>query len=276
MGVIGGDLELQPGVEGREEAEKVIEVDELTIERSHAIVVENASFDIHKGDYIGMVGPNGGGKTTLLKAMLGIIPFKSGRVKLYNQDIGQFRGWDRIAYLSQNAINFDEQFPLSVRELVSLGRISRGKIARRMNSQDREIVDRTMEFLGISHLSGKRIGQLSGGQKQRIVLAKALVREPSLVILDEPVSGVDADTQEKFYKMLSDLNLERGITILMVSHDLAAVFCRMSHIMCVNRYVRTSAITSDLDPNPMLKETYGDHFQFAYHLHDCRGLFKNG
>lgn len=256
--------------------EKVLEVRDLTIERSRSIVIESANFEIRRGDYIGMVGPNGGGKTTLLKAMLGIIPFKTGVVRLFGRDIRQFDHWEKIAYLSQNAINFDERFPLSVRELVSLGRIDRSKIGRPMNSDDREIVDRTMELMGLNELSGKRIGQLSGGQKQRVVLAKSLVREPLLILMDEPVSGVDPETQERFYKKLSDLNLDKDITIIMVSHDLAAVFCRMSHVMCVNRYVRTSPITDDFDPNPLLKETYGEHFQFAYHVHECRGLFRNG
>jgi len=253
-----------------------LEVKDLAIERNRSIVIEKANFEIKRGNYIGMVGPNGGGKTTLLKAMLGIIPFKTGQVQLFGKDIREFDHWEKIAYLSQHAINFDEKFPLSVRELVILGRIDRSKIGKPMNSDDREIVDRTMEFMGLTELSGKRIGQLSGGQKQRVVLAKSLVREPSLIIMDEPVSGVDPETQERFYKMLSDLNIEKGITILMVSHDLAAVFCRMSHVMCVNRYVRTSPITDDFDPNPMLKETYGKHFQFAYHVHECRGLFRNG
>ena len=264
------------GPEPGEPRETVVEVKDLTVERNRSIVIENANFEIRRGNYIGMVGPNGGGKTTLLRAMLGIIPFKDGQVRLFGEDIKEFDNWEKIAYLSQHAINFDEKFPLSVRELVTLGRIDRSKIGKPMNSDDREIVDRIMDFMGLTELSGKRIGQLSGGQKQRVVLAKSLVREPSLIVMDEPVSGVDPETQERFYKKLSDLNLEKDITILIVSHDLAAVFCRMSHVMCVNRYVRTSPITDDFDPNPMLKETYGEHFQFAYHVHECRGLFRNG
>lgn len=254
---------------------EIIDVEGLTIVRSDQKVIEDASFKVHAGDYIGMVGPNGGGKTTLLKAMLGIIPYESGKVRLFGHDLRHFKDWDRIAYLSQNAIAYDEHFPLSVRELVSLGRLTRKRTARPMDRKDREVIDRTMRSIGIEDLARKRIGQLSGGQKQRVVLAKALVRDPSVLILDEPVSGVDSQTQERFYKLLSDLNIERRMTILMVSHDLAAVFCRMSHMICVNRKVNHSAITAHFDPTPLLKDAYGEHFQFAYHRHSCEGEFHD-
>ncbi|WP_455392184.1 metal ABC transporter ATP-binding protein [[Eubacterium] cellulosolvens] len=271
VGTIACNNRLKTGDGAKEK--KVIEVRDLIVERSGANIVEDVNFDVFKGNYVGMVGPNGGGKTTLLQALLGIIPIKTGTVRLFGQDIKGFTQWEKIAYLSQTAINFDNQFPLSVQELVSLGRLNRGRLAKPMSKNDRKIVNRTMEFMGITNLAKKRIGHLSGGQKQRVVLAKALVREPSIIILDEPVSGVDAATQERFYKRLSDLNIKKGITILMVSHDLTAVFCRMSHMICVNKYVRTCAITTSFDPTPMLKETYGEHFQFAFHRHNCEGAF---
>ncbi|HRU81757.1 MAG TPA: ATP-binding cassette domain-containing protein, partial [Candidatus Methanomethylicus sp.] len=120
-----------------------------------------------------------------------------------------------------------------------------------------------------------RVGQLSGGQKQRAFVAKALVRNPEIIFLDEPIAGIDAATQERFYQKMSDLNTARGITILMVSHDLAAVFCRMSKVICVNRGVNVSDISPDTDPNSVLREAYGEHFHFVYHRHECKGEFKN-
>lgn len=254
----------------------IIEVENLTVERSGEVVVEDATFRIHRGDYIGMVGPNGGGKTTLLQAMLGILPARSGTIRLFGREIEQFREWEKIAYLSQTAMNHDIHFPLSVRELVSLGRIRRGRIGRPLDETDRQAVERTMEFLGIADLARRRIGHLSGGQKQRVFLAKALVREPALLILDEPVSGVDPDTLSRFYRKLSELNTREGITILMVSHDLAAVFCRMSHMISVNRKVRTAPISAERDLSRILKETYGEHFHFAYHGHACEEVPGHG
>jgi zinc transport system ATP-binding protein len=129
--------------------------------------------------------------------------------------------------------------------------------------------------MGISEIASKRIGQLSGGQKQRVFVAKALVRNPEIIFLDEPVVGVDAETQEKFYKKLSDLNVKKGITILIVTHDLTAVFCRMSKIMCINKWVNVAEITESLEPEEVLRKAYGEHFHFVFHKHECRRVFED-
>lgn len=253
----------------------VIEVKDLDVMRSGALVIQGASFEIDKGDYVGIVGPNGGGKTTLLLAVLGIIPRQRGTVKIFGQDLERFSDWGKIAYVSQDAINFDSDFPLTVRELVSLGRLGPRSVGRPLRRADWNRVDEALEFMGISDLAGKRIGELSGGQKQRMFVAMALVRDPEVIILDEPVAGIDAVTQEKFYQKMSDLNQRKGITILMVSHDLTAVFCRMSKLICVNREVNVATITPGVDPNEILRKAYGEHFHFVFHRHECKGEFRN-
>ncbi|MCQ8892721.1 MAG: metal ABC transporter ATP-binding protein [Candidatus Methanosuratincola sp.] len=253
----------------------VIEVKDLDVMRSGALVIQGASFEIDKGDYVGIVGPNGGGKTTLLLAVLGIIPRQRGTVKIFGKDLERFSDWGKIAYVSQDAINFDSDFPLTVRELVSLGQLGPRSIGRPLKRADWSRVDEALEFMGISDLAGKRIGELSGGQKQRMFVAMALVRDPDVIILDEPVAGIDAVTQEKFYQKMSDLNQRKGITILMVSHDLTAVFCRMSKLICVNREVNVAEITPDVDPNEILRKAYGEHFHFVFHRHECKGEFRN-
>ncbi|MEN3035617.1 MAG: metal ABC transporter ATP-binding protein [Candidatus Methanosuratincola sp.] len=257
------------------EREAVIEVKDLDVVRSGALVIEGASFEIHRGDYVGIVGPNGGGKTTLLLAVLGMIPRHRGTVKIFGQDLERFSDWGKIAYVSQDAINFDSDFPLTVRELVSLGRLGPRSVGRPLRRADWNRVDEALEFMGISDLAGKRIGELSGGQKQRMFVAMALVRDPEVIILDEPVAGIDAVTQEKFYQKMSDLNQRKGITILMVSHDLTAVFCRMSKLICVNREVNVAEITPGVDPNEILRKAYGEHFHFVFHRHECKGEFRN-
>ena len=128
--------------------------------------------------------------------------------------------------------------------------------------------------MGISEIANKRIGNLSGGQKQRTFVAKALVRNPEIIFLDEPVTGFDANTLEKFYKKLSDLNSKKEITIIIVSHDLSAIFCRMSKLICVNKDVYISKISKDTDPNNILKKVYGEHFHFVFHEHTCKGVFE--
>jgi zinc transport system ATP-binding protein len=253
----------------------IIEVTDLAIERSNAQVIEHATFTINRGDYVGIVGPNGGGKTTLLLALLNIIPYTQGTIRFFNQDITTFNQWDRIAYVSQDATNFDPQFPLTVEELVSLGRLNRATIGRRLHQTDRDAVDEALRFMGIADLAHNRIGELSGGQKQRVFVAKALVRHPEILFLDEPIAGIDASMLESFYKKLSDLNAQKGITILLVSHDLTAVFCRMSKVICVNRVVNIEDITKDTDPNKLLKKAYGEHFHFVFHEHTCHGVFDH-
>lgn len=252
----------------------VIEVKDLSVIRGDELVIKDATFTINRGDYVGIVGPNGGGKTSLLLTLLGILPPEKGAIRLFGEDISSFSQWERIAHVSQDATNFDVNFPLTVRELVSLGRIQRSTIGRKLRRDDWKAVDETLHFMGIKNIAHRRIGELSGGQKQRVFVAKALVRNPDIIFLDEPVTGVDAETQERFYKKLSDLNIARGTTIMIVSHDLAAVFCRMSKVMCVNREVHMAEITEELEPDTILKKVYGEHFHFVFHRHQCSGVFE--
>jgi len=255
--------------------EPILELEKVDVERSSDIVIQNANFTIHRGDYVGLVGPNGGGKTTLILSLLNFLPRAKGKIRLFGVDIDKFSAWQKVAYISQTATNFDSKFPLTVRELVSLGRIKKGNVARRFTREDWEAVDDSVAFMGLTEATHKRIGQLSGGQKQRVFVAKALARNPEIIFLDEPIVGVDAATQEKFYKKLSDLNTKRKTTILLVTHDLTSVFCRMSKVLCVNKQVEIAEITSDLDPNTLLKKAYGEHFHFVFHRHECRGVFEN-
>ncbi|MGW8289319.1 MAG: metal ABC transporter ATP-binding protein [Candidatus Bathyarchaeia archaeon] len=253
----------------------ILELQNVDVARSGDLVIQNVNFKIQTGDYVGLVGPNGGGKTTLILSLLNFLPRAKGTIRLFGIDIDKFSAWEKVAYISQNATSFDNKFPLTVRELVSLGRIKKGNVARRFISEDWKAIDDSISFMGLADVAHKRIGQLSGGQKQRVFVAKALARNPEIIFLDEPIVGVDASTQEKFYKKLSDLNTERKTTILLVTHDLTSVFCRMSKVMCINKQVEVADITEDLDPNVFLKRAYGEHFHFVFHRHECRGVFKN-
>lgn len=255
--------------------EPILELKNVDIARSGVLVIQNANFTINKGDYVGLVGPNGGGKTTLILSLLNFLPRTKGTIRLFGNSIDEFSAWQKVAYISQNATSFDSKFPLTVRELVSLGRIKKGNIARRFTHEDWTAVDDSITFMGLTETANKRIGQLSGGQKQRVFVAKALARNPEIIFLDEPIVGVDASTQEKFYKKLSDLNTERKTTILIVTHDLTSVFCRMSKVLCVNKEVELAKITADLDPNALLRRAYGEHFHFVFHRHECHGVFNN-
>lgn len=253
----------------------VIEVDGVTISRGVAPVIKDATFTVSRGDFVGVVGPNGSGKTTLIKATLGLLQRDAGSIRLFGTPVEQFRDWERVAYVGQDATNFDQSFPLSVRELVSLGRITRNNIGRRLGTEDWRHVDEMIKFMGITDLADRRIGQLSGGQKQRVFVAKAMARDPDVLFLDEPVAGVDPETQERFFMKLSNLNRLKGTTIIDVSHDLSAVFCRMGKVICVNREVNVADIGDEAAFTTALKKVYGEHFHFVFHEHMCEGLFDD-
>ncbi len=253
----------------------IVEITDLSVSRSNNRVIESASLLVERGDYVGICGPNGGGKTSLLLSILGQLPRDSGAIRLFGKDLDDFKEWHRLAFVSQNAVNFDPHFPMTVRELVGLGRVTGRNLGRRLREEDWEKVDQAMEMMSISDLAHRRIGRLSGGQKQRMFVAKALVRDPDLLLLDEPLTGVDAQTTESFYKILSNLNLRRGTTIVVVSHDLTAVFCRMNRVICVNRWVHSAMITPDLDTDGLLKKAYGDHFHFTFHRQSYQGEFRD-
>jgi len=257
------------------ERKPVLEVRNLSISRGNEVIVKNANFTINSGEYVGIIGPNGGGKTTLLLGILGTLKLDSCSIRLFGQELKNFDQWDKVAYVSQNAVNFDNSFPMTVREMVSLGRVGRSNLGRKLSGEDWKAVDEHIGLLGLEDLADRRIGQLSGGQKQRVFVAKAMVRNPDILFLDEPIAGVDPESQEAFYKKLSDLNAAKGVTIIIVSHDLTAVFCRMSKVLCVSRDVHVSEITEGFEPTEILRKAYGEHFHFVYHRHDCQGEFHD-
>jgi zinc transport system ATP-binding protein len=246
-----------------------IEVDHVSIVRDGARVVEDATFTVETGDYVGVVGPNGGGKTSLVLGILGLMPLERGTISILGTPVEAFREWERVGYVAQDATDFDANFPVTVRELVGLGRLNRENMGRPLRAGDWERVDAALDLMDLGPVGGRRVGHLSGGQKQRVFVAKAMVRDPDLLILDEPVAGVDLRTQEEFYGLLSRVNRERGTTVLMISHDLATVFCQMSKVICVNRRVHFAPITPELDEGEFLKQAYGDHFTFVFHEHTC-------
>ncbi|MEM2869240.1 MAG: metal ABC transporter ATP-binding protein [Thermoplasmata archaeon] len=251
-----------------------IEARGLTIQRNGRTVIEDATFRIPRGEFVGIVGPNGGGKTTLIQGLLGLLPLSGGSVRIFGQELRDFKDWDRVGYVSQDATAYDPSFPLTVKELVGIGLVSGRRLGRPLRPRDWVRVDEELEFMGLAELSNRRIGELSGGEKQRVAVARAMVRRPDLLVLDEPESGMDAPALESFYGKLSELQRNRGITTLVVSHDLSTVFCRMSMVLCVNRVVFSSCVTGDLANGELLKKVYGEHFTFVFHRHECSGGFR--
>ncbi|QLH74518.1 MAG: metal ABC transporter ATP-binding protein [Methanomassiliicoccales archaeon] len=247
--------------------EKVLEVKDVNVRYGSLRVLEGVSFEVLKGDVVGVVGPNGGGKTTLVNAVLGILPIESGTIRLFGEDIRTFTQFHRIGYVAQNAIQFDPIFPATVEEIVSLGCISKGRLGRRLRKEDKDNIRHALELVDLYDLRKRKIGQLSGGQKQRIFLAKALVKRPDLLILDEATVGLDICIEDRFIDMVRRMKEERDVTVITVSHDLSGVMCQANKLAVVNRKIYFQEIRGGEDPTKALRQAYGEHFTFLFH-HD--------
>ena len=185
-------------------------------------VLEDVTLRIEEGEFVAVAGPNGGGKTTLLRLVLGLERPASGRALLYGEDAHRFSRRGLLGYLPQRA-ELGGDAPVTVSEVVSAGRLAGGRLVGPLRRRDRELVRRAIARVGLSERAGSPVRTLSGGMQQRAFIAKALAGEPSLLVLDEPTTGVDAEAQESFAALLHELHSELGVTILYVSHEFGAV-----------------------------------------------------
>jgi ABC-type Mn/Zn transport systems, ATPase component len=210
---------------------KLIEISNLTVGyENKPNVLKDVSVTIYKDDFLGIIGPNGGGKTTLLKSILGLIKPQSGAITFYDNE--QKVPSINIGYLPQ--INqIDKKFPIAVSEVILSGLTPRKQIFRRYSSEDKQSVKNVAERLGIENLLTRAIGELSGGQLQRVLLGRAIIDNPKLIILDEPSTYVDKLFETNFYKLLGDIN--KDIAIVLVSHDVGTIISLVKNIACVNQ-----------------------------------------
>jgi zinc transport system ATP-binding protein len=197
--------------------------------------LKNISFSVTPGDYIGICGPNGSGKSTLIKVILGLLQPVAGEITLLGTPLGSFKHWQRIGYLPQGLQFFNPHFPATVDEVVRLGRLAGKRFPKTFNREDALAVERTMEWMGISHIKGAMIGELSGGLRQRVLLARALVNDPELLVMDEPTTALDPETRESFYKLIYEMNRERQATVLLVTHDTATIGKYASHLLYLDK-----------------------------------------
>jgi len=222
--------------EMKEITKTAIDVKDVSFSFGKEKALSNISFSIRKGDFFGLVGPNGGGKTTLIKLILGLYVPSSGRICSASEKIG---------YVPQKA-GIDASFPASVFETVSLGLLSEKKFPKRIDERDAQRVRTALKSVGMEKFPQKRIGELSGGQQQRVLIARALVSEPQMLILDEPATGIDRKAQTDFYEMLANLN-KNGITILLISHDIGRITRHANRVASLNNHL----------------EFYGTHAEFC-------------
>ena len=193
-------------------------------------ILEDISFTLKQGDFLGMIGPNGGGKTTLLKLLLGILKPDRGHIHVLGE--APHRARRRLGYVPQNT-DLNNTFPVSVMDVASMGRLARSRLGKRGSSQDRPVVEEALRKVGMWDRKNTPIGKLSGGQRQRVLIARALVTEPEILFLDEPTAKIDPEFETNIYDFLKELN--RHATIVTITHDVGVISRYIKSVACVNQ-----------------------------------------
>jgi zinc transport system ATP-binding protein len=233
---------------------KMLEVRDLSVEIENRLILKNINFEVEKGDVLAIIGPNGAGKTTLLKAILGLIPYK-GEIKYKNDDIKKHL--DEISYIPQK-FEFDKTIPLTVEEFLSLT----------LKKIDQNKKEHTIKEIGIWNTLNKKIGDLSGGELQRVLIAKAVLEEPELMLLDEPTTGIDIEGEKKFYELILHLNKDHKITIIFVSHEINIVYNFSNKVICLNKDLLCFGPTEKVLTERTIKSLYGEEAIYKLHEHN--------
>ncbi len=241
-----------------------LQVRDLTVRYDGTTALQQLSFQLSPGARVAVVGPNGAGKTTLLKVLAGAMRPSAGTVRVYGHRPG---GHVCIAYVPQRS-QVDWLFPVTVAEVVMMGRIRRIGLFRFPSRTDWDVVDRALERVGMTSLKAKRIGDLSGGQQQRVFLAQALAQEAELILLDEPLTGLDLPSQEAIFHLFEELKVQ-GIPVMVATHDLNLAAERFDDILLLNRKLVAIGPAQSVLTREHLKETYGDHI---HHLPETEGM----
>lgn len=228
-----------------------LQLDDVTISYGRHVVVERASFVVEEHDFAAIIGPNGGGKTTLLKAILGLLPLSGGAIRIFGNPPEE--GRDLIGYVPQFH-TFDFSFPITVSEMILQSRLPKNAgLFRRYKEEDYQAMENALDQIGLSGLMDHPIADLSGGQQQRAIIARALAGDPRLLILDEPTVYIDAPAEEQFFSMIDELR--ESMAVIIVTHDISAISGKVNRIACLNRRLYTHGDASITDG--MLTSVYG-------------------
>ena len=235
----------------------IVEINNLTVQYPDVKALDDVSFTVNQGDFLGIIGPNGAGKSTLFDVMLNLNTKYQGTLKFFGEDIKKSKKYlKEIGYVPQKPI-FEKNFPATVNDVVRMGL---------RTESDENKIDEILQQLWIHELSNRRIGELSGGQLQRVFIAKALVNSPKILILDEPVTGIDQQSIELFYSILRELNSKQKITIIWSSHDLDAVNKLANHVACLNRTLFFHGMSEKFFSDDKLVKQYSEA-SMQEHMH---------
>ncbi|OYR60742.1 ABC transporter ATP-binding protein [Halorubrum ezzemoulense] len=252
-------------MERQQSGNPLISVDDVTFGYGEVPVLESVSIDVKPGSFLGLVGPNGSGKSTLLDLMLGLRRPDEGTVSLFGESAHKFDAGERIGYVAQEATKAARDMPITVREVVEMGRYPR-RLFGRFSAADRQAIEDALEQVGITDLASRRVGRLSGGQRQRVFIARALASEADLLALDEPTVGVDAESREEFYGLIHDLNAT-GLTVILIEHDIGVVTTHATDVACLNRQLFFDGDPEEFVETDALSQAYGKDQHILQHDH---------
>lgn len=247
----------------------VVSIKDVSFSYQNRNVLEHIDLEVPEGSFLALLGPNGSGKSTLIKILLGLNSLQSGQVELFGVHLRKFKAWNKIGYVSQKANSFNTGFPATVFEVVSMGLFGKIGMFNFMNKAHKKRVQEALKTVGLEEYAKQNIGELSGGQQQRAFIARALVSDPKLLILDEPTVGVDASSVEDFYELLKRLNQQFGITLLLVTHDMGPVTNLVTHVACLNKKLHFHGNTTEYErmDNRDLSAFYGHPVHAMDHHH---------
>jgi zinc transport system ATP-binding protein len=236
----------------------IVELDHVWVWRGDNLALKDVSLRIERGKFIGLMGPNGSGKTTLLKTIVGLIPPDKGKVVVTGPSS------KTIGYVPQEE-HIDPDFPVTAYDVVEMGLYGSLGMFPRIGSSEKQQIQKALVRVGMHDHSSRRIGDLSGGEKQRVFIARAIVAEPRLLLLDEPTTGVDSGARDDFYKVISDLMEDLSLTVVLASHDLEVVPGRVDEIICINQSVFVHAPPDQIRDTDVFRRAYGCELEFMMH-----------
>ncbi len=243
-----------------------VELEDVDFDYGEVRVLEGINLTVEPGDFLGIIGPNGSGKTTLLRIVLGLLEPTRGTVRLFGHPPSSFRQWGRLGYVPQKAM-LDPALPATVHEVVATGLVPALGLFGRIGALQRQRIGEVLGHVGMQAHATARIGALSTGQQQRVLIARALVSNPELLILDEPTGGVDPEAQTSFYALLQHLNRERDVTLILVSHDIGVVAKEVTKLACLNRRLIFHGRPGDFLTDAALTALYGPSVRVVSHQH---------